>query len=317
MKPIDPEELRFLLNRRRFVAGSAALAAVPLMPWRALAKEAPHTFKQGEAEITVVSDGSLTLPLNIISLDASPEQLADIAKRMGWPADSAKPHANVPVIRIGSEIIVVDNGSGTKFQDTAGQLAENLATAGIDPSTVTKVVFTHAHPDHIWGTQKADGTLLFPSADYYVGEAEWNFWMDPDLLTKMPAAMEGMVKGAQRDLAAVKDKATMVKNGHEVAPGLKVIDTPGHTPGHISLELEGEEGLLITGDAVTNQLVSFEHPEWKFGFDAIHESAIQNRKALVDRAATDKVKLLGFHWIYPGVGYAEKDGNAYRYVPAS
>jgi glyoxylase-like metal-dependent hydrolase (beta-lactamase superfamily II) len=317
MLTIDTEEMLHLLNRRRFLAGSAALAAVPLMPWRAMALAAPFNFTQGDAQVTVVTDGTLALPLNVMAPDASPEQLAEIAKRLGWPADSAVASANVPVIKIGNDIIVVDNGSGPNFQQTAGKLGENLMAAGIDPASVTKVVFSHAHPDHIWGTSKADGALLFPNAAYYVGEAEWNFWTAPDLITKMPAEMGDFVKGAQRDLGAVKDRVTMVKGGQDIVTGLSVIDTPGHTPGHMSLQLAGGEGLIITVDSMVNQIVSFEHPDWKFGFDADPAQAIQSRKALVDRAATDKIKLLGYHWQYPGVGFAERKDSAYRYVAVS
>ena len=314
---VDREELVHLLNRRQFLAGSAALAAVPLMPWKALALAAPHSFTQGDAQITVVSDGNLTLPLNIIATNASPEQLAEVAKRLGWPADAAKPAANVPLIKIGNDVILVDNGSGGKFQpETSGKLAESLAAAGVDPASITKVVFTHAHPDHIWGTLKGD-MLFAPNAAYYVGETEWNFWTDPNLISKMPPEMGDFVKGAQRDLAAVKDKVTMVKGGQDIVTGVAVIDTPGHTPGHISLRLAGGEGLIITGDATTNQIVSFEQPDWKFGFDADHDTAVKTRKTLLDGAATDKVKLLGFHWNYPGVGFAEKDGTAFKFVAAS
>ena len=315
---IDHEELLHLLNRRRFLAGSAALASASLMPWKALAlSNAPHSFVQGDFEVMVLSDGSLRLPLNVLAVDASPEQLAEIAKRLGWASGEAEPAANIPLIKAGSDLVLVDNGSGNKFQPTAGKLAENLAAAGIDPGAVTKVVFTHAHPDHIWGTLGDGGKLLMPNAAYYVGSAEWSFWTDPDLLSKMPAEMGDFVKGAQRDLAAVKDRVTMVKGGDEIVPGLSVLDTPGHTPGHIALELSGGEGLIVTGDSLTNEIVSFEHPEWKFGFDADPALAIENRKKLIDRAATDKVKMLGYHWTYPGVGFAERKDAAYVFARAS
>ena len=81
--------------------------------------------------------------------------------------------------------MLVDNGSGNKFQPTAGKLLENLAANGIEPGAVTKVVFSHAHPDHIWGTLKDDGTLTFPNAGYYVSGTEWDFWTDPDLPSQM------------------------------------------------------------------------------------------------------------------------------------
>ncbi len=220
-------------------------------------------------------------------------------------------------LRSGTDLILVDTGSGLNFQPTAGKLLENLKAASIDPAAITKVVFTHAHPDHIWGTLGADATLNFPNAAYYVSAAEWDFWTDPDLLTKMPVEMGDFVKGAQRDLAAVKDKVTMVKPGDDIMTGIRVLDTAGHTPGHLSLEVTGGDGLIITGDATTNEIVALEHPDWKFAFDAIPDLAIQNRKALLDRAATDKIKLLGYHWTSPGIGYAEKKGTAFSYTAAT
>ena len=109
----------------------------------------------------------------------------------------------------------------------------------------------------------------------------------------------------------------MLKPGDDVVTGIRAIDTAGHTPGHLSFEVAGGEGLIITADATTNNVISLEHPDWKFGFDAVPDLAIQNRKALIDRAATDKIKLLGYHWTSPGVGFAERNGTAYRYVAAS
>ncbi|AUX80582.1 MULTISPECIES: MBL fold metallo-hydrolase [Sinorhizobium] len=318
MAIIDREELLHLLDRRRFLIGSAALASISLMPWKALAlSAAPYRFMQGDFEVIVLSDGSLRLPLNIMATDASPEQLADIAKRLGWSSGKAEPAANIPLLRKGSDLILIDNGSGNKFQPTAGKLAENLKAAGIEPGAVTKVVFTHAHPDHIWGTLTEGNKLFLPNATYFVGSAEWNFWTDPGLLSKMPAEMADFVKGAQRDLGAVKGRVTMVKGSDEIVPGLSVLDTPGHTPGHISLEVAGGEGLIIAADAMSNEIISFEHPEWKFGFDAQPDLAIENRKKLLDRAATDKVKMLGYHWTYPGVGFAERRGPAYVFARTS
>jgi len=317
MASIDTEELRYLLNRRKFLAGSAALAAVPLLPFHALAQAAPHSFKQGDAEIIVLSDGKLEIPWNIVAPEASPEQIAEIAKRLGFPATNADAATNVVLVKSGSDLILFDDGGGPNLAPTAGKLAENMAAAGIDPAAITKVVFTHAHPDHIFGTLKGDGTLLLPNAAYYTGETEWNFWTDPGLAGKMPAQLGGMIKGAQANLAAVKDRVTMVKGGAEFLPGITAVDTPGHTPGHLSFLIAGGEGLLLTGDATTQQIISFEHPEWKFAYDAVHEQAVQTRKTLLDRLATDKTKLLGYHFIYPGVGIAEKNGTAYRFVAAS
>ena len=108
----------------------------------------------------------------------------------------------------------------------------------------------------------------------------------------------------------------MIRPGDEVAPGVRAIATPGHTPGHLSFEVSGGDGLIIVGDVVTSPTIYFPHPSWTFGFDADHGQAIASRKRLLDRAASDHTMLLGYHWPYPGIGYAERDGSGYRYLPA-
>jgi glyoxylase-like metal-dependent hydrolase (beta-lactamase superfamily II) len=176
------------------------------------------------------------------------------------------------------------------------------------------MVFTHGHPDHMWGTAVAGGTQ-FPNATYYSGAVEWDFWNGPDILGMMPQEMHGMITTTQTHYGAVKDRVTMLKPGDEIVTGIRAIDTAGHTPGHMSFEVDGGEGLIIVADVFPSALVYFPHPEWKFGFDADHDMAIAARRKLLDRAATDKVKLVGYHWAYPGVGYAERADTAYRYAP--
>ena len=315
MLNISTEEMLDLLNRRQFLKGSAALAAVPLMPWHALAQTEPYSFIQGEAEVFVVSDGRLDIPFQILAPEASPEQIVEIARRLGEATDAAHVAANVVLVRQGDDLIMFDNGSGGNFSPLAGKLAENMVAAGIDPALVTKVIFTHAHPDHIFGTLTKHGSLLCPKASYYVAEAEWNHWTDPDLLSQSPAEMGNMIKGAQRNLSAVRERVILIQGAQEFISGISAIDTAGHTPGHLSFLLAGGGGLILTADAAVHQIVSLEHPEWRFGFDAIPELAARNRKALLDRAATDGIKLLGYHWPYPGLGFAEKRNSAYRYVP--
>jgi glyoxylase-like metal-dependent hydrolase (beta-lactamase superfamily II) len=275
-----------------------------------------YSFVQGEFEIMIVSDGYITVPIDIVAPEGSPEQRDDILRRTGnLQAGLVESKTNIPIIRSGNDLIIVDIGSGDKYQPSDGRLSANLAAAGIDPGAITKVVFTHAHPDHVWGTLTDSGSLRFPNATYYVGAAEWNFWMDPDYRNNMPAVLHEFAEAAQRDLGAVRDRVVMLKPGDDIVTGLRAIDTAGHTPGHLSLEMAGGEGLIISGDAATNEIASFQHPTARFGYDTIPDLAIRNRARLIERAATDRIKLLGYHWTYPGVGFAERNGNGFRYVP--
>lgn len=305
------------LSRRRFLTASAALAALPLLPRQARAFSAQlHKLTLGDTALTVVSDGSLTLPIGVLAPSAPPEELQAVLAEMfgGTVPETVQPETNHVLIQAGADLILVDTGSGQGFQPTAGKLLEHLAANGIDPAAVTKVVITHAHPDHIWGTSKADGTLAFPNAAYYAGATEVAFWTDPATEAAMPDDFKPFAAGARRDLTAVADRLTTVKDGDSIAAGVSVIDTPGHTPGHISVVVEGGEGLIVTGDAVSNPVLSFAHPDWAFGFDAIPDMAIATRRALLDRAATEGHRLIGYHFPWPGAGRVERAGDAFRFV---
>ena len=275
-----------------------------------------HTFIHGDFVVTVVSDGYISVPDEIVTAGADPIARAAILQRLPTAARGVKAYANIPIVRTDSELIIFDVGGGAKYQPTEGRLIKNLEASGIATSAITKVVFTHAHPDHVWGTQSQDGDLAFPNAMYYVGQAEWDFWMDPDFLTRMPVGLHDFALGTRRALDAVKDRVVFLQPGDEVVSGLRALNTVGHTPGHLSFELAGSDGLLIAADVATSAIVSFEHPEWVFGFDTLPDIAIRTRQHFLDRAATDRQKLLGYHWSYPGLGYAERRGDAFRFVPS-
>lgn len=274
------------------------------------------TFAHGKFAVTVVSDGFITVPIEIVAPEASLDERAQILDRTGNRSSRlVESKTNIPIISSGEDLIIVDVGSGDKYQASDGRLSEHLVAAEIDVRAITKVVFTHAHPDHVWGTLTPDGSLRFPNATYYVGAAEWDFWMDPDYRSHIPSELHGFARGARRDLTAISDRVVMLKPGDDIVTGLRVIDTAGHTPGHIALELAGGDGLIISADAATNEIASFQHPSWRFGYDTIPDLAIRNRARLIERAASDRTALLGYHWTYPGVGFAERKGSGYRYVP--
>ena len=98
----------------------------------------------------------------------------------------------------------------------------------------------------------------------------------------------------------------MVKPGDDVVAGLRLIDTPGHTQGHVSLELSGGDGVIVGGDVLTHPLISFGHPDWRPTADHVPDQAVATRRKLLDRLATDRTKLIGFHLPYPGIGIVER-----------
>jgi glyoxylase-like metal-dependent hydrolase (beta-lactamase superfamily II) len=302
------------LDRRSFLALTAGGVAAPLLPRMAFAA-APHRFTHGAFQVTVVSDGHLMLPTTFIAPDAPPaERSAALAaaKQTGQQYESP---TNITLVQSGDDLILIDMGSGDRFMPTAGKLFDNLEAAGIDRAKITKVVFTHGHPDHLWGLVDELDDPRLPKASFYVGAAEWDFWQGDNATRGLPEERAGFVTGARRNYAVIKERVTMLKPGDEIVSGLRVLPTPGHTQGHIALELAGGDGLIVGGDVLTHETISFAHPDWRMTADHEPERAIATRKTVLDRLARDRMTLVGFHLPYPGVGKVETKDRAYRFVP--
>jgi len=293
-------------------AGGLAACALPL----SARATAPTAFKQGAFEVVVVSDGHLVLPTNFLAPDAPPAERDLAVKAAGQSGEQYQSPTNVTLIRTPSDLILIDMGSGDRFMPTAGKLWDNLSAAGIDKGKITKVVFTHGHPDHLWGTLDELDDLVLPDAAYYVAAAEWDFWAGDNATRGLPAERAGFVTGARRNYARLKDKVKMVAPGDDIVTGLRVLGTPGHTQGHVSLEVAGGDGLIITGDALTHPVISFEYPAWRTAADHEPERAITTRRRLLDRLAADRSQIVGFHLPYPGLGRVERKDGVYRFVPA-
>lgn len=300
-------------TRREAMALFGAAASMPLLP--GLASRAVAEVSLGEKSVTTVSDGNLVLPLDFAFPDVPGDELKALLEAAGLSTDALEPDCNVTVLRDGDRVVLFDVGAGPNFMPSAGRILDNIDAAGVAPEEVTDVLFTHAHPDHIWGLLDDFDEFVFPEANYYINRVEWDFWRADDTLEKMPEARKSFVVGAQNRLAALEDMIQLFNWGDEVLPGIEAIDTHGHTPGHTSFAIhEGSDSVTVIGDAATSSVVSFAHPEWPSGSDQDAGEGIATRTRLLDRLAHEQTRFVGFHLPEGGIGRVEKAGSAYRYV---
>jgi glyoxylase-like metal-dependent hydrolase (beta-lactamase superfamily II) len=304
-----------IFRRRDIVAGIGVLVTTPLLGY-VRAAVPPFRRKLGAIEITVISDGALNVPLSFAIPDAPREELTALLTANNLPPGGMPSPTNVTLVKTGNDVVLIDAGSGSNFQPTAGKLAENMEAAGIDPASVTKVVFTHCHADHLWGAIDDLDEERFPKATYVVSPPEWDFWTSPDTVTRVPDWLKPMAQAAARILKRLEGKIERRAPGEAVAPGLSYLPTYGHTPGHMAVMLEsGSERLIVGGDVLSHPAVSFAEPAWRMGSDFDSDLAVTTRKRMLDRLVADRLPYIGFHLPFPGHGIVEKSGSAYRFQP--
>lgn len=317
--------MTLLKPTRRDLLKMAAAAPAFAMPLAARAElGAPEggnpthfRFSVGDARVTIVSDGYFRLPTDGLGVNADRDDVQAFLKRHFLSPELGYSHTNHLYVEVGDAKVLVDVGSGNRFMENTGQLMGNLEAAGIDPYEITHVVITHAHPDHIWGIRDGFDEAIIPDAEYLMGEAEHSYWMQDGLVDRVPAEDQQFVLGAVNSINVDGAEWTLVQDGHEVVPGLTMIDTPGHTPGHMSLRVDsGDHSLIALGDSMSHAYTNFAHPEWYNGFDADGDQTVATRKRLLDVAAEDRIAILGYHFPFPGVGHVQRDGDQYRFVPA-
>jgi glyoxylase-like metal-dependent hydrolase (beta-lactamase superfamily II) len=280
-----------------------------------------YALRVGEIDVLVVSDGVLLLPGAMLAHNADPAVRAAWLDDMFLPPDAFDWALNAVVVRSGGRTILIDAGMGMEFPDLpkSGRLGLRLEAAGIDLASVTDVVLTHMHMDHVGGLL-VDGVKeqLRPDLRIHVAAAEAKFWESPDFsrVNMPPGFPAALRQTAKRFLKEYRSKLRTFEEQHEVAPGVVVTRTGGHTPGHSVVRLKsGGDRLTFAGDLVFQ--VGFEHPEWYNGFEHDPEEAARVRVRLLRELAATGELLVATHLPFPSICHVAVDGDAFRCVPVS
>jgi glyoxylase-like metal-dependent hydrolase (beta-lactamase superfamily II) len=277
-----------------------------------------YALRVGEIDVLVVSDGVLPLPTETMSTNADPAARAAWFKDMFLGPDAFDWALNVLVVRSGDKLILVDAGLGGQFPGfpRAGQFPKRLKAAGIDLASVTDVVITHMHMDHIGGLLVDEvKSQLRPDLRIHVSATEVAFWESPDFsLTSMPSPVPDVLRAtANQFISEYRSKVRTFEDEYEVAPGVVVKLTGGHTPGHsVVYVTSGGERLTFAGDALFP--VAFEHPDWHNGFEHDPEESVRVRVRLLQEAAASGELFVATHLPFPSVGRVAVDGDAFRWV---
>ncbi|WP_327064734.1 MBL fold metallo-hydrolase [Kitasatospora sp. NBC_01302] len=226
-------------------------------------------------------------------------------------------------VTVGGLRVLVDTGIGNgkeranpAWHDLRTDYLERLTAAGYPPDSVDLVVITHLHADHVgWNTRQMDGEWVptFRNARYLTSRTEREFWAGYAMEDARRQMFEDSVIPVEQ--AGLLDLVDIPAEGAEIVPGLRLLPTPGHTPGHVAVELTSQgERALITGDCIHHP-VQLAHPGIGACVDIDPQQSEASRRGLLDSLAGTDALVLGTHFAPPTAGRVVRHQDAYRLLP--
>jgi len=253
--------------------------------------EAGFRIDIGEYKCIILSDGTL------VNQDSGDEEVFSL---------------NCLFIDSGDHKILIDTGCGDGFQATAGRLVQNMEAEGIRCADIDRIIFTHGHIDHASGSFDSHGKPVFPNTRYITSEREWNYWLT------LPGSNElqnMFFEAARKNLLPIRDQFDLVKDNAEVLPGIRLIATPGHTPGLVMVDITSDgKRLLCIGDIIHSQR-EFVNPEYLALFDVTPEQALNTRARILSDVAKSGVLVFACHFPFPGLGYIRDNEGVFTWQP--
>ena len=315
------------LNRREVLLSAAGVSALGLsgsFSWVSSALAADvrekgyYSWSVGSGmEVISIYDGIWKRDHDANFIKGATVDETKAALRAGGIDDSKVPiEFAFTVIKTGGKTILVDAGTGAQLAPTAGLGSKGMKNAGLSAEQIDTVLVSHFHPDHIFGLmEKGTNAQVFPNAEVFVGEDEYKFWTDPGLIEKLPEGRRGLAQRIQSTFPSWKN-LSQFSFEQEIVPGIRAVDTSGHTPGHTAFHLSsGDEQAMLLGDIINLPALFLANLDWQLIFDADKDKATEVRKKMVAQVVADEITVAGYHFGFPNSGKIRKDGDSHVFVP--
>jgi glyoxylase-like metal-dependent hydrolase (beta-lactamase superfamily II) len=266
-----------------------------------------YRLKHGEMTCIAISDGNLFMgPSRIFFYGAERSEMQAVLKKYGLLEDGLNLACSCLVVETANYRLLIDCGAGAhpRFPEL-GKLMDGLSQEGIDPASINYVVLSHGHFDHVVGCTQLDGTINFPNARFVMSKAEWQYWAVD--------AAEPMSPLIRQNLLSIRPQLELVEPDCEIAEGLRLLHSPGHTANHTAVEITvGDACLLCPVDCFDHHF-QVEYPQWGAEWDVDHAQSILSRMRMLKLAAEKNALMHGYHFDFPGFGKVKSEGNIYSW----
>lgn len=264
----------------------------------------------GSYEVLPLHDGVFEAPLDVLIHAGGQASRDEAVTRWGKPKVSIV--VNCFALKDADGITLVDAGTGPSWGEAMGHAPAAMAKAGIAPEQVARVLITHLHGDHALGLFDGE-RARFPNAEIIVPEADFGFFGDEANRAITPQNKQGGFAVAAAVKRHYPDRIRVAAAG-AVLPGIALLPLPGHTVGHSGYLIEGEESLMLWGDALHLSDLQASDPDIGFVYDFDAAGARASRRMILERAAREGWLVSGGH--VEGFRRVVERGSGYELVPA-
>ena len=219
---------------------------------------------------------------------------------------------NILLVETGDKRVLIDSGMGQSDPADPGHLLDRLREENITLESIDTVIITHYHQDHIGGLLDSAGNPTFPNARLVVPAQEHAYWMSEDILAGLDAPDADRLR---QTFAAYAERLTLMDDTANIEPGIRCVPAVGHSPGHRAVQIEsGDARLLHVVDAIHMpiQLNALDIAPFDWQQPDI---AMATRRALVERAESENLLLMAYHFPFPGMGYVRRQGDLLEWEP--
>ncbi len=266
----------------------------------------------GDVTVWAVVDSPITFnaPTFGFSVEFDPEK----QKFSGYVDGKQKTITQVHLVKLpGGRLVLCDAGWGKEQYLTSGYdpgyAYERLIRAGVNPNDITDVILTHMDIDHAPGIVDK-GSRLYPNATIHVARIEYEA-----IVVQGYGRPPGAVEWARNTARVYRDRLNQFEYNQDIIPGIKPIDTRGHSPGHTAyIVSSSNRAIALSGDLLHSYPLQFRWPQTSYSYDADHYMVVESRIAFLESLINKDTLFVGCH--YPDIGIVRRnEDGGYKLVP--